>query len=117
MGMGTSSRRSRSRVNMEKQDSFDVAETSELFATLIFRHSRSSEGFITREELVKLFLDDPRGSYLVRQAIRKGNTGTEEWIAGNMLDHLSAHITDGTSAFRNMFLRKKIGKKWAYRGK
>ncbi len=94
---------------------FSIAETSAIIADVIRHHGRATGDYLPHDEIVRLFLADAKGASLVARAIALGHADPPAKIAGNMLDHFSAHITAGHSEFAQQVERRKIGGKWAYR--
>lgn len=94
---------------------FSIAETSAIIADMIRHHGRATGDYLPHDEIVRLFMADVKGASLVARAIELGHADTPAKIAGNMLDHFSAHITAGHSEFAQQVERRKIGGKWAYR--
>ena len=96
---------------------FETKETSPLIAELIRRHSQPASDYLTHDQIVDLILTDLKGQHLIEQAIRLGNPNPPIRLAGNMLDHFSARITDSTSEYAGRFNRRKIDGKWAYKSR
>ena len=93
-----------------------IGRSSDIFSDLIRKNSHCKGDYLLRDEIVQLFLDDPAGHQLTRDALSKGNgKGTEVAIAGNWFDWFSMKITDGSSEYAGQFERTKIMGKWAYR--
>lgn len=101
--------------NKRDDTTFETKETSPLIAELIRRHTQPAGEYLTHDQIVDLILGDPKGQHLIEQAIRLGNPNPPARIAGNMLDHFSARITDSTSEYANHFDRRKNDGKWAYK--
>lgn len=97
------------------QPTLQTEITSPYVADLIRRRSAETGDYVTHEDLVALILADPQGKALVDDAIQRGNSDKPAVIAANMVDHLSARITNQTSEFTDQFDRKKIGRLWAYK--
>jgi hypothetical protein len=99
---------------IDRDQTFTLAETAPVVADLIHRHAGASGDYLTHDVIVHLILNDPKGAALVKRAIHLGNSSSSAKIAGNMLDHFSARITDCTSPYTDQFDRRKIDGKWAY---
>lgn len=97
------------------EPTFQTGVTSPIVAGLILRHGVETNDYLTHDDIVGLILADPEAKALVDEAIRRGNSDQPAVIAGSMLDHLSARITNQTSEFTDQFDRIKIGRKWAYK--
>lgn len=113
----TPSRRSRAaKPKAEKtQPALQTEITSPYIAGLIRRRSAETGDYVTHEDLVGMILADPEGKALIDDAIKAGNSDKADVIAANMVDHLSARITNQTSEFTDQFDRIKIGRQWAYK--
>ena len=112
--VGKARRRRRRREEAERF--FSNEEVGLVIADIIRGHGGGSEGFMTREMIVQAMLAHSKGAAYVAEASRRGMRGAPEKIAGNMLDHFSKDITNGTSVYVGVFDRKKVGGKWGYRG-
>lgn len=112
-----STRRSRAaKPKAEKtQPALQTELTSPYVAGLISRRSAETGDYVTQDDLVGLILADPEGKALIDDAIQSGNSDKPAVIAANMVDHLSARITNQTSEFTDRFDRIKIGRQWAYK--
>jgi hypothetical protein len=72
-------------------------------------------GIAPHDAIVVELMKHPKGSLLVELASRKNSGNAKEWLAGNMVDWLSAHYNQSyRSEFKARFDRIKQNDCWAY---
>lgn len=110
-----SGKKKASRLKSEK--TYTTQETSPVIIDLIRKNGRASGEYLTHEEIVQLILGDPKGGFLIDQAIRRGNRDTPQGIAESMLEQFSAAFTREEGRNAGDLERVKVDDKYDYRPK
>ena len=95
---------------------FSQAEVFPIIASIIERHSKSSNEYMEHEIIVAAELERPELRPHLDQSVAEDREHKPiSWWAANMLAWFSKTITDGGSEWGRRFERQKIHRCWAYR--
>jgi hypothetical protein len=87
-------------------------EVSPIFADIIKAHGKTHKDFMTREEIVAAFVDNPEGQLILN---RPHDERSNLYWAGVMKAHFSRKYNSGRSEWDDCFEPMKIGQQYAYR--
>lgn len=102
-------------VDVENVVSFSQDEVFPIIREIIFDIYDEKQDFVTHDEITAALLSDSSGHSEVNLAHKVRPSETRERIASNMVAWFSQRITVGASVDKDLFDRKRIGGRWAYR--
>lgn len=97
------------------EPSFTHSQAFPIIASVICRTPPDVGEYVSHERIVSALLADTRGSVMVVQARVSTSWDNDAAAASNMVAWFSQRITQGRSAWANLFERLRIDGAWAYR--